>query len=92
MREHAPNSHDELSGDEAMSGSARFAGVALLAAGLFAAGVVQADDDPSLYGIYKFASADHLDQAQTVMTQVLRDHPRSGKAKPTKSRMIWKRH
>lgn len=59
--------------------SARFAGIALLAAGLFAAGAAQADD-PGLHEIYQGASTGKLDQAQTMMTQVLHDHPRSGKA------------
>jgi hypothetical protein len=36
--------------------------------------------DPTMHDIYEAAQAGHLDQAQTMMDQVLRDHPTSGKA------------
>lgn len=36
--------------------------------------------DPTMHQIYQAAEAGHLDQAQQMMDQVLRDHPRSGKA------------
>ncbi len=36
--------------------------------------------DPTVQQIYDAASAGHLDQAQQMMDQVLRDHPTSGKA------------
>ena len=36
--------------------------------------------DPTVHDIYEAAQAGHLDQAQTMMDQVLRDHPTSGKA------------
>ncbi len=36
--------------------------------------------DPSVHDIYEAAKAGHLDQAQTMMDQVLRDRPSSGKA------------
>lgn len=36
--------------------------------------------DPTVHDIYEAAKAGHLDQAQTMMDQVLRDHPTSGKA------------
>ena len=36
--------------------------------------------DPSVHEIYEAAQAGHFDQAQTMMDQVLRDHPKSGKA------------
>jgi len=36
--------------------------------------------DPTVHDIYEAAKSGHLDQAQTMMDQVLRDHPSSGKA------------
>lgn len=39
-----------------------------------------ADNDPSVQQIYDEARAGHLDHAQQMITQVLADHPRSGKA------------
>lgn len=36
--------------------------------------------DPSVHQIYEAAQAGHFDQAQTMMDQVLRDHPKSAKA------------
>jgi hypothetical protein len=36
--------------------------------------------DPTVHQIYEAAQAGHLDQAQTMMNQVLRDHPASAKA------------
>lgn len=36
--------------------------------------------DPTVHQIYEAAEAGHLDQAQQMMDQVLRDHPKSGKA------------
>lgn len=36
--------------------------------------------DPSVHEIYQAAESGHLDQAQQMMDQVLRDHPKSGKA------------
>jgi hypothetical protein len=41
---------------------------------------VLADTDPSMHDVYVAAEGGHLDQAQQMMTQVLRDHPRSAKA------------
>jgi uncharacterized protein len=43
-------------------------------------GVVAADADPSVAQIYAAAAGGHLDQAQQMMDQVLRDHPNSWKA------------
>jgi hypothetical protein len=59
-----------------------------LLAGLLAAGVLSlaldaralADADPTVHQIYEAASSGHLDQAQQMMDQVLRDHPNSAKA------------
>jgi uncharacterized protein len=45
-----------------------------------AAPVVLADADPTLDQVYQAANTGHLDQAQLMMNQVLRDHPTSGKA------------
>ena len=39
-----------------------------------------ADGDPTVDQIYQAARSGHLDQAQTMMDQVLRDHPTSSKA------------
>jgi hypothetical protein len=39
-----------------------------------------ADSDPSVDQIYKAAAGGHLDQAQTMISQVLADHPTSGRA------------
>ncbi len=39
-----------------------------------------ADADPTVHQIYEAAAAGHLDQAQQMMDQVLRDHPQSAKA------------
>jgi uncharacterized protein len=54
----------------------------LAAAGLsFAlAGAVMADADPTVDQIYQAARGGHLDQAQQMMDQVLKDHPTSSKA------------
>ena len=47
----------------------------------FAVGAVAvADTDPTVHQIYQAASSGHLDQAQQMMDQVLRDHPNSAKA------------
>lgn len=41
---------------------------------------VFADNDPSIQDIYDQAKSGHVDQAQQMINQVLRDHPNSGKA------------
>jgi hypothetical protein len=41
---------------------------------------VLAAGDPSIDQVYEAARSGHLDQAQQMMSQVLQDHPRSGKA------------
>jgi uncharacterized protein len=43
-------------------------------------GPALADTDPTVHQIYEAASSGHLDQAQQMMDQVLRDHPNSAKA------------
>jgi hypothetical protein len=57
----------------------RAAFLVLMATIGFAAPVF-ADNDPSMQQIYDEARAGHLDQAQQMINQVLRDHPRSAKA------------
>src|SRR5215469_13468503 len=52
------------------------AGVLSLALG----GIALADGDPTVHQVYEAASSGHLDQAQQMMDQVLRDHPDSAKA------------
>jgi clan AA aspartic protease (TIGR02281 family) len=42
--------------------------------------VAAADADPTVHQIYEAASSGHLEQAQAMMDQVLRDHPNSSKA------------
>jgi hypothetical protein len=42
--------------------------------------VAAADADPTVHQIYEAATTGHLDQAQQMMDQVLRDHPNSAKA------------
>jgi hypothetical protein len=57
--------------------------VGLLAAGALSfalGGMALADADPTVHQIYEAASSGHLDQAQQMMDQVLRDHPNSAKA------------
>src|ERR1700746_512757 len=55
----------------------------LLAAGALSfglAGMALADTDATVHQVYEAASSGHLDQAQQMMDQVLRDHPNSAKA------------
>ncbi len=52
----------------------------MLAAALCIGGTAMADADPTLAQVYSAAEAGHLDQAQQMMAQVLRDHPESAKA------------
>lgn len=58
------------------------AATALTFAGLMSLPVLAADGtaDPTVDQIYQAAKAGHYDQAQTMMDQVLRDHPKSAKA------------
>jgi hypothetical protein len=42
--------------------------------------VAAADADPTVHQIYEAATTGHLDQAQQMVDQVLRDHPNSAKA------------
>ena len=43
-------------------------------------GMALADTDATVHQVYEAASSGHLDQAQRMMDQVLRDHPNSAKA------------
>lgn len=54
--------------------------LAILSCGIALAAPVLADNDPSMQQIYDTAKAGHLAQAQEMIEQVLRDHPRSAKA------------
>ena len=55
--------------------------ILLFAASASLAGAaVAADADPSMHQVYEAANSGHLDQARSMMTQVLKDHPESGKA------------
>jgi hypothetical protein len=55
----------------------------LLAAGVLSlalGGMAVAQTDPTVHQIYEAAASGHLDQAQQMIDQVLRDHPDSAKA------------
>jgi uncharacterized protein len=60
----------------------RFLAASLAAAvlSLTLRGTALADTDPTVHQIYEAASTGHLDRAQQMMDQVLRDHPDSAKA------------
>jgi len=67
----------------------RFA--ALLVAGVMGLainGVVVADAEPTVHQIYELAASGHLDQAQRMIDQVLRDHPNSAKAHYVQSELF----
>ena len=53
---------------------------AVLSLGLASVPALAADADPSVQQIYEAARSGHLDQAQQMINQVLRDHPESSKA------------
>jgi protein involved in temperature-dependent protein secretion len=44
------------------------------------AGPVLADSDPTVTQVYEMAQSGHIEEAQKMMKQVLRDHPESAKA------------
>jgi len=52
----------------------------ILSCGIALAAPVFAENDPSMQQIYDTAKAGHVAQAQQMIEQVLRDHPRSAKA------------
>ncbi|MGH8208582.1 MAG: tetratricopeptide repeat protein [Steroidobacteraceae bacterium] len=58
----------------------RIAAPLTLVLALACTGPVRADTDPTIAQVYTAARSGHLDQAQQMMNQVLRDHPNSGKA------------
>jgi uncharacterized protein len=61
--------------------AATLAATTLTLAVSFSAPVLAADAaDPTVHQIYEAAEAGHLDQAQQLIDQVLRDHPKSAKA------------
>jgi hypothetical protein len=60
--------------------AASLAAAALTLAVSFSAPVLADAADPTVHQIYEAAEAGHLDQAQQMMDQVLRDHPKSAKA------------
>jgi hypothetical protein len=60
--------------------AASLAAAALTLAVSFSAPVLADSADPTVHQIYEAAAAGHLDQAQQMMDQVLRDHPKSAKA------------
>jgi len=61
-----------------------FAGAMSFALG----GAVLADADPTVHQIYEAAESGHLDQAQQMIGQVLRDHPNSAKAHYVQSELF----
>jgi hypothetical protein len=60
--------------------AATLAAASLTLAVSFSAPVLADSGDPTVHQIYEAAAAGHLDQAQQMMDQVLRDHPKSAKA------------
>lgn len=52
----------------------------LIAYAMTVSSLAIADSDPSVHQIYEAADAGHLAEAQRMVDQVLRDHPKSGKA------------
>ncbi len=61
----------------AITGSVAAAALAFAISSLPA---LAADGEPTVHQIYEAAASGHLDQAQVMMNQVLRDHPESAKA------------
>jgi uncharacterized protein len=64
---------------------------ALLVAGAMSfvfGGAVLADADPTVHEIYQAAESGHVDQAQQMIAQVLRDHPDSAKAHYVQSELF----
>jgi len=55
---------------------------------LACAAPVFAGGDPSIGEVYEAADAGHLDQAQEMMSQVLRDHPRSARAHYVEAQLL----
>jgi uncharacterized protein len=71
-------SNDVLIGDSRMAKNI-LVGVLMLASALSASNAAFADE-PSLHQIYQAAEAGKLNEAQTMMQEVLKAHPKSGKA------------
>ncbi len=67
-------------------------GLMLSAALCCAATSVLADSDATLSQVYEAANSGHMDQAQQMMTQVLRDHPGSAKAHYVEAELDAKQH
>ena len=57
-----------------------FSAAALTLTLSLSAPVLADSPDPTVHQIYEAAEAGHFDQAQQMMDQVLKDHPKSGKA------------
>ncbi len=62
----------------------------LLLIGVAFAGQSLAAEDPTMHQIYQAAEAGRLDAAQAMMSQVLRDHPNSGKAHYVEAELLAK--
>ena len=60
--------------------AATLAAAALAMAATFSAPALADGTDPTPKMIYEAAAAGHLDQAQQMIDQVLKDNPKSGKA------------
>src|SRR5882757_5906046 len=58
----------------------RFAAPLILVFAMACTAPVLADADPTLHQVYEAAQTGHLDQAQKMLDQVLRDHPTSARA------------
>jgi hypothetical protein len=67
-----------------------WAGRAALLSVVLAAGAPAFGADPTLNQVYEAAQAGHLDQAQSMMNEVLRDHPNSAKAHYAEAEILAK--
>lgn len=65
-------------------------GMVLMAALIIPCGVVVANDAPTLHQVYEATQAGRLEQAQTMMDQVLKAHPNSAKAHYVEAEILAK--
>jgi hypothetical protein len=82
-------SNDVLIGDSTRMSKNILVGVLMLASALSASNAVFADE-PSLHQIYQAAEAGKLNEAQTMMQEVLKAHPKSGKAHFVEAELLAK--
>jgi len=68
----------------------RFALVIVLLVSALATATAGAAADPTLHQVYQAASSGHMNEAQQMMAQVLRDHPNSAKAHFVEAELLAK--